>query len=83
VVSVSHQLTAGANCTVTLNPLGGVTPPPTRVTLFTYVTLVNAANLATWTVTGSDVSKYRCSVSYDASSVYVDIARRGTTITLY
>jgi autotransporter-associated beta strand protein len=83
VVSVSRQLTAGANCTVTLNPLGGVTPPPTRVTLFTYVTLVNAANLATWTVTGSDVSKYRCSVSYDASSVYVDIARRGTTITLY
>jgi autotransporter-associated beta strand protein len=83
VVSVSRQLTAGANCTVTLNPLTGVTTPPTRVTLFTYGTLVNPANLATWTVTGSDVSKYRCSVSSDATSVYVNIARRGTTITLY
>jgi len=82
VVCVNGQLNVGANCTVTLNPLNGAAPP-SRVTLFTYGTLANPGNLATWTVTGQDVSKCRTSIGYDATSVYVNIARRGTTITLY
>jgi len=81
-VRVTGALTLqGANA-VTLNAIGSVAPPG-RVTLFTYGTLLGAANLSSWTVTGPRLGGYTPIIGYDANSVYVDIRAMGTGVLLY
>lgn len=82
VVNVTGTLTLqGTGNTVTLNAIGSVTPPPNRITLFTFGTC--PGDPSSWSVQGALQPGYSYRVRKDAGSVYVSVARMGTMIRFY
>jgi hypothetical protein len=81
VVNVTGMLTLqGSSHTVTLNPIGAARPP-SRITLFTFGSLVG--DPTTWTVQGTNLQGYQTSVRTDANSVYVNFGAVGSSISIY
>jgi hypothetical protein len=82
VVNVTGTLTLqGSSHAVTLNAIGSVNPPPSRITLFTFGNLVG--DPTTWTVQGTLQPGYSYRVRTDANSVYISVALMGTVISIF
>lgn len=82
VVNVTGTLTLqGAGNPVTLNGIGAITPPPKRITLFTFGTV--AGDTSGWTVQGALQPGYSYQVRTDANSVYISVAPMGTMIRFF
>ncbi|MEI6646230.1 MAG: LamG-like jellyroll fold domain-containing protein [bacterium] len=79
VVNVTGTLTLqGTANAVSLSAIGSANPPPSRITLFTFGTLIG--DPTAWTVQGALQPGYAYRVRKDANSVYISIARMGTMI---